>query len=80
MRASNFGHVLVVDRLVGLGCEINFQNNNGNTALMVACQLERVEVVKILLAHGADTQIESKYGQKAIELTRSQEIKDLLQG
>jgi hypothetical protein len=32
------------------------------------------------LAHGADTQIEDNQGQKAIDLTQSQEIKDLLQG
>ena len=38
------------------------------------------EVVKILLAHGADTQIKDNKGKKAIDLTQSQEIKDLLQG
>jgi ankyrin repeat protein len=47
---------------------------------MWACQKGHVEVIKILLAHGADTQIEDNKGKKAINFARSQEIKDLLQG
>ena len=41
------------------------------TALMWACQKGRVEIVKILLAHGADTQIEDYWGQKAIDLNNA---------
>jgi len=48
--------------------------------LINVCQQGRIEIVKILLAHGADTQITNNRGRKAADLTRSQEIKDLLQG
>ena len=50
------------------------------TALMCACQQGKAEVVKILLAHGADTQIKDNEDQNVFDLVESQEIKDLLQG
>ena len=80
MCASYIGRVPVVDRLVGLGCDLNLQDSEEKTALMRACQHENVEIVKILLAHGADTQIKNNDGHMAFDLTRSQEIHDLLRG
>ena len=80
MWAFTRGHLHVVERLLGLGCDLDLQDEEEKTILMKACQRGQVEVVKILLAHGADTQIKDMNGKKAIDLTQSQEIKDLLQG
>ena len=81
MHAISSGHVSVVERLVGLGCEINLRNKYiGSTALSTACRQGITEAVKILLAHGADTQIKDHFGKTAYDITLSQEIKDLLQG
>ena len=80
MMACFYGHVPVVDRLVGLGCDLNLQNDDGETALMLACQYDYAEIVKILLAHGADSQIKDNKGKMAIDLTQSQEIEDIIQG
>ena len=38
---------------------INAQDKNGKTALQYACESQNLEVVKLLLEHGADQKIHS---------------------
>ena len=49
--------------LINAGVELNFQNNDGSTALHTASFFCRPEIVQILLAKGADKTIKNKYGQ-----------------
>lgn len=48
--------------------DINVQNENGNTALMIAVNKKYMKVVKLLVWVGADRSIVNNYGQTVFEL------------
>ena len=53
--------------LIDAGADINFQNNEGSTALHTAAFFCRPEIVKMLLAKNADKTIKNKYGSTPYE-------------
>jgi uncharacterized protein len=58
---------------------VNAQNNNGRTALMGAAKSNHTEIVKALLAKGADLNAKDKSGKTALELAQPQEKTELAQ-
>lgn len=52
----------VLEKLIALGFDVNVQNEFGNTPLMESAQLKRWEIVRVLLAHGADPAIRNNSG------------------
>lgn len=48
------GHKRMVELLLARGASVNLQNGMGETALYKACEGNRMEVARVLLAHGAD--------------------------
>ena len=55
MLAARSGSTETVTRLVETGADINAKEKGfGQTALMVAAGLDRADVVKLLMARGAD--------------------------
>ena len=48
------GDIAEVNRLIGEGADVNAQNNDGWTALMLASDLENPEIAKLLIEEGAD--------------------------
>ena len=50
----------VIEMLVKQGASVNHVENNGNTALMYACQNSEEKVAKLLLQHEADVKCVSK--------------------
>ena len=69
MKAAFWGHVDATTYLVNdLGVELNAVDVKGDTALMDAARFGHVEVVKILLAGGADKTITNKAGHTAVEI------------
>jgi ankyrin repeat protein len=65
--ASLFGKTAMAKMLIEAGADVNFQNNDGSTALHTASFFCRPEIVKMLLDKGADKTIKNKYGQTAYE-------------
>jgi uncharacterized protein len=59
----------VVSYLLDAGAHIDDQDARGRTALMIAAEGNRPEIVKVLLAHGADPAIKDKTGKRAADLT-----------
>lgn len=55
IQAALGGDLDEVHRLVSLGTDVNFTNQYGVSALMVACLWERKDVVEFLLEQAADT-------------------------
>lgn len=56
----------IVEMLLNAGADPNFQDHNGNTALMFAMQDGNQEIVKLLLANVANPNIQNKRGNTAL--------------
>lgn len=59
----------IVSYLLDAGAHIDDQDARGRTALMIAAEGNRSEIVKALLARGADPAIKDKAGKRAADLT-----------
>jgi hypothetical protein len=84
--ASYFGHLDIVGELLLFGANIEAVDKNGNTSLMLGAfgplsvrRTEQMDVVKLLLARGADVTKKNDKGNTAFALARTQEIRDLIQ-
>ena len=62
--AAHMGNIAALERLL-CDVDINSVDDNGNTALMLACQVGRTDVVLWLLEHGADINLYNKLNQTA---------------
>lgn len=60
--------------LLAAGANPNAQDRDGLTALMYAASQGRVELVKLLLAHGADVQVKNARGDTAWTLATGEEV------
>ena len=58
--AAAVGSVAAIEMLLVRGCSINYRDNGGDTPLMHAAFLGSTEVVKYLLAQGADPLLRNK--------------------
>lgn len=65
--ASLFDKPEMARTLMDAGADLDFQNNDGATALHIAAFFCRPEIVKMLLEKGADKTIRNKYGVTAYE-------------
>lgn len=65
--ACLFGKTEMASLLMDARVDLNFQNNDGSTALHTAAFFCRPGIVQLLLAKGANKIIKNKYGQTAYE-------------
>ncbi len=65
MFAVDKGHFEVAKRLLEAGADVNAQTAEGNTALIVAAKKERPEMIKLLLAAGANTELKDNDDYRA---------------
>lgn len=82
--ACYFGHQEVVQTLLSnsnflVEIDINIQNNSGDTPLHKAVLTNRVEIVQILLSHGANVLIKNSDGLLAKQLTTNSHILEMLE-
>ncbi len=66
MFASEQGHDKVVKILLEYGADINFENNDNETALSYAFEEENIEVIKILLNNKAEINYKNFYNIGAL--------------
>ena len=77
--ASGRGEYEIVEFLVKSGTDLNIQNNNGYTALMlIATWMNSYDMVKFLLESGADPKLKNNDGKMAYEIISYADIKELL--
>lgn len=68
MMASFYGHAEIVEILLSdFGADINYRDNDGETALHRACRSKREDVIKVLLAYGADLSLKSRWGDCGLD-------------
>ena len=59
-------------------CDIDCQNENGNTALIIASREGRQDIVEFLINSGANPDIKNDYGETALYLAETKEIRDVI--
>ena len=65
--SAGSGDLQTVQELLDDGVDVNVHGSfGGPTALIVAARLGHVDIVKTLLAHGAEVNAEDDYGQTAL--------------
>ena len=76
------GDIETVRKLIELGADVN-EKSNGMTPAMYAARFNKVEILKLLVAKGADLKVRSEKGLKAIkyaELSNAKEALAYLEG
>jgi ankyrin repeat protein len=68
MNASMMGETQVARNLLGHGANINSQNDDGDTAVMLAVSRNHVVTVQFLLEYGADTSLQNAQGECAVHI------------
>ena len=73
----------VLEKIIGLGFEVNTTNKFGQTPLFESAIIERWDNVEILLRHGADVSIRNKYDETVFDyledkLESIKKLKELL--
>lgn len=76
--AARSGFYDICEFLLRAGCSINKKQVCESTSLHVAAYYGQKDIVHLLLNYGADPNIVNKYGNKAIEETKSESIKSLI--
>nr|XP_033772980.1 KN motif and ankyrin repeat domain-containing protein 4 [Geotrypetes seraphini]XP_033772981.1 KN motif and ankyrin repeat domain-containing protein 4 [Geotrypetes seraphini]XP_033772982.1 KN motif and ankyrin repeat domain-containing protein 4 [Geotrypetes seraphini]XP_033772983.1 KN motif and ankyrin repeat domain-containing protein 4 [Geotrypetes seraphini]XP_033772984.1 KN motif and ankyrin repeat domain-containing protein 4 [Geotrypetes seraphini]XP_033772985.1 KN motif and ankyrin repe len=72
MLAVSHGRADMVGVLLSCGADINVQDDEGRSALMMACECGHVEIAKLLLAQPeCDAQLTDKGGKSALSLVPS---------
>ena len=66
MMAVPDGHLSVIISLLERGAQINIQDVNGTSALMLSCFTGKKEVASILLEHGADVNLQNTFRMTAL--------------
>jgi len=76
--AARNGHANICVYLINKGLDVNGIQSTGSTPLHGAVYYGQVNVAKILIVYGAQTNIKNKYGNLPKDEAMTKEIKDLL--
>jgi ankyrin repeat protein len=68
----------IVQLLLKAHADINKQNKEGQTALMLAVEYNHPDIIRLLLQAGADKYKENKYHENAIDLARKKQNTQLI--
>lgn len=58
--------------------DINCLTNDGDTPLHLACENGHLNVVTVLLMHGADKSIKNKNGKTALDIAKEKEFQTIV--
>jgi hypothetical protein len=69
VRAATYGHASVVDALVDDGVDLAAARKDGQTALHLAADAGRADMVRRLARHGAPLEAKNQYGGPLLDQT-----------
>lgn len=75
--AAGCGSKHILEYLLQKGAEVNYQNAKGESALMMAAYVGRLDNVKILIDYKADKSLKDNNGLTAVELAKEKKHKDI---
>jgi uncharacterized protein len=73
-----YGGKTICNMLIFKGADVNARAADGTTALMLAAQNAKIDVVELLLAKGANANAKDNNGKTALEYAGNAEISDYL--
>ena len=79
MAASEIGYFEAVNLLIKSGAKINHRDKKGNTALILAAQNNKLDVVKALLKARANKKVKNKSGVSALDVAFDKDVQNFLQ-
>ncbi len=68
MKAVSSKYTEMVRFLIDAGADVNYADNYGFTALMIAAEVGHTQIVEMLIEHGADVNYATNHGTTALEL------------
>ena len=68
MEASNKGYTETLNLLIDNGADVELQDDNKMTALMIASNSGHIEIVKMLIKKGVNINYLDKYGRTALSI------------
>lgn len=69
---------ILIKQLLQKNIDINSQNYNGDTPLHLACTVDNINIVKLLLQYDAKVDIYNNKGQLPIDMTANSKIREIL--
>jgi ankyrin repeat protein len=78
IEASLFGYLDIVKILIRYKSLINYQNNDGETALSSAVSNGHISIVKLLIENGANINLIDKFGTTPLEWALVHNDKDII--
>lgn len=80
--SSTNGYIPLIKQCIDSGIDINAQDENGNTALILACLgVQKIETIKLLLENGVKPNIKNKENKMAInyidDIDSNKDLKNL---
>jgi hypothetical protein len=74
--ACTHSHITVLNKLIEININLNYQDSNGTTGLMIASDYGFIDIVEILLDNHVDIYLKNQHGESALDLAgRSSENK-----
>lgn len=68
----------IVHLLLKAQADVNKQNKQGQTALMVAVEYNHPEIIKLLLQAGANRELQNMYQERALDIARKKQNQMLI--
>ncbi len=69
----------IIKELLSAGADIDAQDNEGNTALIIVCMEGREKEARLLIRKGADVNIKNKEGKSAADIAAEKGLADVLE-
>ena len=78
MLSAGLGHIEIANALFDKGVTANARGTDRHTAILAATAFNRVEMVKLLLKHGADPTLKDDDGINAVQLASEKEFQEII--
>ncbi len=78
LKAAKNGNIFALNNALLEGADINYADENGDTALMLASKNSQINIVDVLLKLNVDINVINKYGKTAIAIATERPSIDII--